>query len=62
MNIIHTYKIRLAAAGLFIAILLSGCAASVSMEEQEGGISGTGNSINCSEEKNKKRKECVGNL
>lgn len=62
MKIIRSYTARLIAVGLFFAILLSGCAANVRMEEQEGGISGTGNSIDCSDERNKKRKECIGDM
>ena len=42
---------------LLFGLLLSGCA-STAIDEQEGGITGTGNSINCDDEKNRKHKLC----
>ena len=62
MKLIRSMEIRPTCIALLIATLLSGCAATYKSEEQEGGITGTGNDINCEEERNKKRKECVGKI
>lgn len=42
---------------LFIAVLLAGCAAGVS-NEQEGGITGTGHSDMCKKKENRHKPEC----
>ncbi len=53
-------QILLLIAVLFV-LLIAGCAA-VHHEEQEGGITGTGHdSIDCTDENNRKHKLCVGN-
>lgn len=62
MKLIYSAAIRLTSIALLIAIVLAGCATTYKSEEQEGGITGTGNDINCEEERNKKRKECIGEI
>jgi len=63
MKMIYTLAIRYIGVSLMLAVLLSGCAATtMGPHEQEGGITGTGNNIDCHDEKNKKRKECGGEL
>lgn len=47
---------------LLLIVLLNGCAVAYKSEEQEGGITGTGNSSNCEEPHNKKQKECNDKL
>ena len=42
---------------LLLGMLFSGCA-SRTIDEEEGGISGTGNAINCEDEKYRKHKLC----
>lgn len=61
MNIIRCIEFRWISSGLLIATILAGCA-SVDIEEPEGGITGTGNNINCEGERNKKRKECMNEM
>ncbi|HEY5603919.1 MAG TPA: hypothetical protein VIM41_12485 [Gammaproteobacteria bacterium] len=41
-------------------MLLAGCA-SRAIDDEEGGISGTGNAINCADEKYRKHKSCSQN-
>jgi hypothetical protein len=60
MKTIYRLSIRLTGMTLICAVILNGCAATYQSEEQEGGITGTGAGINCEEERNKKRKECLG--
>ena len=45
---------------LLLGMLFSGCA-SRTIDEEEGGISGTGNAINCEDEKYRKHKLCKQN-
>ena len=42
---------------LFVSLFVFGCA-STGSDEEEGGISGTGNAINCEDEKYRKHKLC----
>lgn len=42
---------------LALGAIVSGCA-TTAVDEQEGGISGTGNAINCTDEKYRKLKMC----
>lgn len=45
---------------LLLAIFLGACASSVTpTDEQEGGITGTGNSIDCEDKENKKHEPCM---
>ena len=62
MKMIYPLAIRSIGTGLLIAMLLNGCASTTRTQEQEGGITGTGNNIDCQDEKNKKRKECSGEM
>lgn len=59
---IHITDMGLLAVILLIISLLIGCAATYQSEEQEGGITGTGNDINCDLQQNKKRKECINRI
>jgi len=45
---------------LLLTLLIAGCAATA-IDEQEGGITGTGNAIDCEDEKNRKHKACRQN-
>ena len=62
MKLIASSEIRLSSLAILIVIVLNGCATAYKTEEQEGGITGTGNDINCEEERNKKRKDCLGEM
>lgn len=59
---LHITGIGLLIIVLFTILLLNGCAATYKSEEQEGGITGTGNSFNCEEDRNKKRMECINKI
>ena len=57
---IVTCRFMLVSLSLFFVLTLNACAMSgYQQEEQEGGITGTGNMINCKVEQNKKRPECL---
>lgn len=43
---------------LFALLLASGCAAIHKENDEEGGISGTGNNIDCADERFKRDKRC----
>ena len=58
MNGAHKTLIRITLISLIILIWAGGCA-SVARDEQEGGIAGTGNAINCQEEENKHASSCT---
>jgi uncharacterized protein YceK len=62
MKTFYRLSIRLTGIALICTAILNGCAATYQSDEQEGGITGTGAGINCEEEQNKKRKECLGEM
>ena len=58
MKLTELSLIRLIGVLALIGIVAAGCAATPQQEE-EGGISGTGNDINCELAKNKKHPSCI---
>ena len=52
------YRKVITLALLFALLLASGCAAIHKADEEEGGISGTGNNIDCADERFKHDKRC----
>lgn len=58
MNSIKSSLICIISMLVIISILAAGCAAQ-RYDDEEGGISGTGNDINCELEKYKKHPSCM---